>query len=98
MSDKIIEAITDVPNVILGGDTNARPTNKAMMAIEEHLDSVFGTELTTTFNMERKHNPGYATSVVDMLFVSSNISVQSHSCPDVDISDHLPLIVTFKVQ
>jgi endonuclease/exonuclease/phosphatase family metal-dependent hydrolase len=97
MSDIIIKAIRGKSNVILGGDTNARPTNKAMRAIEQHLHSVFGDELVTTFNMKHKSDPGYASSVVDMLFVSQNITVLSHKCPNIDLSDHLPLVATFKV-
>jgi endonuclease/exonuclease/phosphatase family metal-dependent hydrolase len=98
MSDVIINAIKDTPNVVLGGDTNAKPTNKAMTDIEDHLHSVFGNELTTSFNMKHKINPGYATAVVDMLFVSQNIIVQDHYCPDVDVSDHLPLVAKLKLQ
>jgi endonuclease/exonuclease/phosphatase family metal-dependent hydrolase len=94
MSETIIESIKDKNNVILAGDTNAKPTNKAMTAIEEHLNSVFGNELTTSFNMLRKDNPGYANAVVDMMFVSKNIKIQKRSCPQIDISDHLPLITT----
>jgi hypothetical protein len=97
MSEVIIEAIKDHPNVILGGDTNAKPTNKAIQAIEAHLKNIFGTELKSTFNMRRKDNPGYATACVDMIFVSPTIEVIEKSCPDVDISDHLPLIVTLDI-
>lgn len=97
MSQVIIKAVKDKPNVVLGGDTNAKPTNQAIINIEEHLKNVFGHELTTTFNMKRKDNPGYATAVVDMLLVSPQIKVLSHSCPEVDISDHLPLAATFQV-
>jgi endonuclease/exonuclease/phosphatase family metal-dependent hydrolase len=97
MSDVIIKAIQGKPNVILAGDTNAKPTNPAIAAIEEYLHSVFGNELTTTFNMLRKDNPGYATAVVDMMFVSPTITVQDYACVNVDISDHLPLVVTLQI-
>jgi endonuclease/exonuclease/phosphatase family metal-dependent hydrolase len=94
MSNTIIQAVTGKTHVILGGDTNAKPTNQAIRRIEEHLTSVYGQELQTTFNMKRKNNPGYATAAVDMFFVSRDIQVLSHSCPNVDISDHLPLVAT----
>jgi endonuclease/exonuclease/phosphatase family metal-dependent hydrolase len=97
MSNLVIDAIKDKKNVILAGDTNAKPTNKAMIAIEQHLKSVFGHELTTTFNMRHKDNPGYATAVVDMMFVSPNIQVIEHECPDVDVSDHMPLRATLEI-
>jgi endonuclease/exonuclease/phosphatase family metal-dependent hydrolase len=97
MSELIIEAIQGKENVILAGDTNAKTTNPAMRAVEQHLTSVFGDELPSTFNMRRKTNPGYATASVDMVFVSPNIRVTQKSCPDIDISDHLPLVVTLDV-
>ena len=97
MRDVIIDAIKDVPNVVLAGDTNAKPTNQAMIDIGQHLKSVFGSELKTSFNMRHKDNPGYGTAFVDMMFVNENIKVLKHDCPDVDISDHLPLVVTLGI-
>jgi endonuclease/exonuclease/phosphatase family metal-dependent hydrolase len=97
MTEAIIAATTDRPNVIVAGDTNAQPTNQAILDLEKHIPSVFGRELTSTFNMRHKTNPGYATARVDMVFASSNLKVISKSCPDVDLSDHYPLIVTFEI-
>lgn len=97
MSDAVISAIQGKQNVIVAGDTNATPGNQAIAEIEKHLTSVFGKELRTTFNMRRKDNPGYATAAVDMVFTSRNLNVISKSCPSVDISDHLPLIVTLEL-
>ncbi len=98
MSEAIIAATKGKANVILAGDTNAKPTNQAMLNVEQHLTSVFGHELTSTFNMRRKDNPGYATAAVDMVFVSQDINIVTRVCPDVDISDHLPLVVTLEIQ
>lgn len=97
MSNIVLDAIEGKANVILAGDTNAKSTNKAMLAVGEKLHSVFGQELKTTFNMRRKDNPGYATAAVDMMFVSPTIKVVAHDCPDVDISDHLPLTATLEI-
>lgn len=97
MSQVIIEAIQGKPNVLLGGDTNAKHTNQAMRDIEQHLKSVFGDELTTTFNMQRKDNPGYATAAVDLLFVSPEIETVSKTCPNVDVSDHLPVLAELRI-
>lgn len=47
--------------------------------------------------MKRKTTFGYATAVVDMIFVSGDICVTSKSCPKVDISDHLPLVCEFEI-
>ena len=97
MSEIIINGTKDKPSVVLTGDTNAKPTNPAMRAIEAHLNSVFDDRLKSTFNMRRKTNPGYATAAVDLMYVSPNIRVISAECPTVDISDHLPLVVSLDI-
>ena len=98
MAETVIDAVKDLPKVILGGDTNAKPYNLAIIDIEQRLKSVFGKdELPTTFNMRRKDNPGYATAPVDMILVSPLITVIDKDCPDVDVSDHLPLVATVEI-
>ncbi|USN96612.1 MAG: endonuclease/exonuclease/phosphatase family protein [Candidatus Nomurabacteria bacterium] len=98
MAQTVIREIEGLKRVILGGDTNAKPYNQAIIEIDQHLKSVFGKdELITTFNMRRKDNPGYASAVVDMIFVSPSIQVVEKSCPDVDVSDHLPLVATLEI-
>jgi endonuclease/exonuclease/phosphatase family metal-dependent hydrolase len=100
MGNIIYEEVTKTKNVILAGDFNLFPDTKAMEPIQQELHNVFKNELTTSFNMKRKTDPNtnYATSVVDMMFVSQNIKVLEHSCPEVDISDHLPLIATLEIK
>jgi len=97
MRDVILHEIEGKSNVILAGDTNAKYTNPVMQDIEKHLTNVFGDSLTTSFNMRRKDDPGYGTAVVDMIYVSPSITVLDKSCPDVDISDHLPLVATLEI-
>jgi endonuclease/exonuclease/phosphatase (EEP) superfamily protein YafD len=97
MSETILKAIDGKQNVILTGDSNAKETNPAMRAIEQYLQSVFGDEWSTSFNMRRKDNLGYASAVVDHMYVSPEIRVVSKSMPDVDISDHLPLVVELEI-
>ncbi len=94
---KTLAAIKDKPNVILTGDTNASQGNPVLKDLEQQLTSVFGRTLTTTFNMRRKDNPGYATAAVDHMYVSPSMQIVSKDCPDVDISDHRPLIVELKI-
>jgi len=97
MSKVMVAQTKGKQHVILAGDTNAKPTNQAMRNLEAHLTNVFGKELKSTFNMRRKTNPGYATAAVDLMYVSPDITVVEKACPDVDVSDHLPLVVTLKV-
>lgn len=97
MADTIINTISGKENVILGGDFNLNPNTEAVREIEKHLKSVFGVTLISTFNMKHKDDPGYATAAVDMMFVSPNIRVLEKSCPDVDVSDHFPLLATLEI-
>ncbi len=97
MSKVIVKSVTGKQKVILAGDTNVKPTNPAILNIEKQLKSVFGNTLPTTFNMRRKDNPGYASAAVDMIFVSNDIKVVAKDCPDLDVSDHLPLIATLQL-
>lgn len=83
--------------VIMAGDINAKPHNPAFERLT-HLNSVFGNELKTTFNMKRKHLPGYAESAVDMMWVSPDVAVLQKSCPQVEVSDHLPLIAELEIR
>lgn len=100
MARIIIEQAKDKKRVVVAGDTNAKPTNKAMLTIEEHLNSVFKDELKTSFNTRRKDMakfPGYGTAVVDLMYVSHDVKVLAKDCPNVDISDHLPLTATLEI-
>jgi len=97
MAEVVIEAVKDKQNVIVAGDTNAKQTNQAILDIEQHLVSVFKRDMTTTFNMRHKDNPGYATAAVDAVFIDRGMKVIEKQCPDVDVSDHLPLSVTVDI-
>ena len=97
MGEIIADKIKNMDNVILAGDFNMEANTKSIGKIAKYLKNVFEDELTTSFNMRRKTDLGYATAVVDMVFVSPDIKVLNCKCPDVDISDHLPLVCTFEV-
>jgi endonuclease/exonuclease/phosphatase family metal-dependent hydrolase len=97
MVEVILSQTKNKPNVILAGDSNAKPTNPAMRNLEKQLKPVFGSDLKTTFNMRRKDNPGYATAAVDLMYTSPDMKVLSRDCPDIDISDHLPLVVRLDI-
>lgn len=97
MSGKIIEEIKDKNNVLLSGDFNAQPNTVTIQNIEKYLLNVFKGTLKTTFNMKHKKDLGYATAVVDMIFVGKNMKVVSKSNPSDDVSDHTPLVVTVDI-
>jgi endonuclease/exonuclease/phosphatase family metal-dependent hydrolase len=101
MSKKIVTEIEKKQNVILCGDFNVQPNTETIQNIELYLINIFKDELTTSFNLTRKNLekfPGYATAVVDMMFASKDINVISHECPQVDVSDHLPLVIEIEVK
>jgi len=93
----LLDEITGKENVIIVGDTNALPTNPSIKRLSINIKNLFGTSIPTTFNMKRKDNPGFATSVVDMIFASDNFEVLQKYVPDVDISDHLPIVARLKL-
>lgn len=97
MAQTIVNSIGDKTNVILCGDFNVQEKTKTIELIEKRLINVFKGELTTSFNMQQKTNLNLATAVVDMVFTSPNIKIISKSCPQANISDHLPLLVTFEI-
>ncbi|MDP2649825.1 MAG: endonuclease/exonuclease/phosphatase family protein [bacterium] len=97
MSEKITSQVKDKENVILAGDFNVNYDTKTIGNVKNYLNNIFDGELKTSFNMKRKRDGGYATSAVDMIMVSKNIKVLSHLCPEVDLSDHLPLIAELEI-
>ncbi len=98
MSRVILEKLEGLKYVILAGDSNVRPNTETIHILESRLHSVFGNTLTTTFNLAKKVNPAiYRDASVDVIFCSKNISVIDSQCPQVDVSDHLPLTATFEL-
>ncbi|HVX57275.1 MAG TPA: endonuclease/exonuclease/phosphatase family protein [Candidatus Saccharimonadales bacterium] len=97
MVERTLAAMQGKPNVILTGDTNASNGNPVLDDLDAVLTDVFERKLPTTFNMRRKDKPGYATAAVDHMWVSPSFKVVSKDCPDVDISDHRPLVVTLEL-
>jgi endonuclease/exonuclease/phosphatase family metal-dependent hydrolase len=99
MCRTIAEMTASKQHTVFAGDTNLNPTNKTLAPINGQLESVFKHELSTSFNVRRKDLdkfPGYATAVVDLMYISHDMKILEHSCPDIDISDHLPLIATLR--
>ncbi len=95
MSEHILKEIGDAHPVVFAGDLNVDEKTQSVAQIEEKLVNVFKNQLKTSFNVSRKNlvtDPGFATAVVDMLFLSPDLKVVSSSVPQVDVSDHLPLV------
>ena len=104
MSSVITRRIKNLSNVVLSGDFNTRPYTHAIKNIEHYLRNIFKDELKTTFNVPRRlknihkqNETGYASSVVDMIFMSPQLKIVDHYCPAVDVSDHLPLVAILEI-
>lgn len=97
MSEKIINVIKNLDNVVLTGDFNVDEKSKTIGKIEKYLTNVFKGERVTSFNMKRKTNPSYGNTIVDFIFTSPNIQIIDHYTPQIDVSDHMPLVLLFEI-
>ncbi|MFA5778481.1 MAG: endonuclease/exonuclease/phosphatase family protein [Candidatus Paceibacterota bacterium] len=97
MSEKIIEQVSDKNHVILSGDFNITPKTNTIHNIEKILNNPFKDKLNTTVNFKRKNKANEKESVIDMIFISSDIKILDSYCPQVDVSDHMPLIIVFEI-
>lgn len=82
---------------ILAGDFNLLPQTQSVRISESYLKN-----LIKEFNIEKTRSnlsPFYGTPIfqqfADYTFVSNDINVKSFEVPDVEISDHLPMILEF---
>lgn len=93
-----LNAHGDMPT-ILTGDFNIRNESMAVKIIREKLtqhSELFETTLcrsTHPLFQKEPHNPGYG---IDHIF-TSNISVSGCQVRDVEVSDHLPLVLDFSL-
>ncbi len=97
MSDTIVKHIKGLPHTIISGDFNVDENTKTIAKLEKHLHNVFKGERTTSFNMHVKTDPQFTHAIADHLLVSQDLTVLEHSQPDVDASDHLPMVCTFNL-
>lgn len=97
MAERIVQEIKGKKNVILAGDFNTIPDTKTIKLIESMLSNVAKDRSETTFNMRQKTNPIFSKFIVDMIFISKNIQMKESSVPDVDISDHLPVVASVEL-
>ncbi len=100
MGDLIVREVGSDAPLLLAGDFNVNEKTHTIAKIEEKLVNVFKDALVTSFNLKHKDlvkDPGFATSVVDMMFLSPDVKILSKSVPQADVSDHLPLICEIEI-
>ncbi|MEK7497400.1 MAG: endonuclease/exonuclease/phosphatase family protein [Patescibacteria group bacterium] len=98
MGKIIVNEINGKQRVVLTGDFNVDRNTATMKYIQKELVDVFDGKLQTSFNMKQKFNPVLSNLVIDGIYVTPNIKVLKATCPNVNVSDHLPLITILEVK
>lgn len=97
MSKLIIKEIKTKQNILLAGDLNVAPHTITIKNIEKHLKNIFKNKIQTTFNTRQKTNPVFKNIVADYIFASPDLKIIDNYCPQVNISDHLPLVFSVEI-
>ncbi len=95
---------------IIGGDFNLLPNTKSIKMFESHgfKDLIKGFKIKTTrsnnaWKESKERNKGNGLlffgrqNFADYVFVSPELKVNSFEVPNIEVSDHLPLILDFEV-
>lgn len=86
---------------IIGGDFNLLPDTKSVKVFEENgyrnLIQEFDIKDTRGKINANKYEGKEIQKFADYCFVSKDVKVKSFEVPDIEISDHLPLILEFEV-
>ncbi len=85
------------PHVLLAGDFNVAPDTQTIAMIEHRLKNIFRGRLDGTFNPKQQKKKFTTNVTVDMVFASEAIKVIDSYCPNVDVSDHFPLVCVCEV-
>lgn len=98
-SKRIIDFFDRKGSRIIGGDFNLMPQTESIETFEisgyRNLVKGFGVKNTRNrLSWERFRNIQYFS---DYVFTSQEVTVKDFSAPDIEISDHLPLILDFEV-
>ncbi len=98
MSKAIIDALKGKERALFSGDLNTEPDTHALQNIRAIMQDPFFDNVTSTFNKKQKDTSTKSWDfVVDHVFVSQDISIHKAEIPDVDVSDHMPLVVEFSI-
>jgi len=100
-SQKLIDFFKEKEGLkIIGGDFNLFPETKSVQMFEEngYRDLIKEFEISTTRNHFTwdmyPDNPQYYS---DYVFVSPNVKIKGFLVPDIEISDHLPMILEIAI-
>jgi len=105
-SQKIIDVFENMSSPkIIGGDFNLLPDTKSIKLFEDagyrNLIKEFNIKKTRnklSWKIHSKDSEYFVKQYfADYVFTSSDVKVKSFEVPDIEISDHLPLILDFEV-
>ena len=98
-SNKIINdlALQAESEVIICGDFNLFPDTAPMKIFEKNLISLVDKFNIKTTRPATNELSSSKRNVVDFVWVSRGVKVNKFEVPDVEISDHLPLILDFDI-
>lgn len=97
MAETVLTELEPYTPLILSGDFNVDEPTETIGQLAGKWRNVFAGELSTSFNLRHKSGGGFATSVVDFMFVSEQWHIAHHATSDADVSDHLPLLATLSL-
>ncbi len=86
----------ELPTIIVG-DFNLFPETKSIKIIEKEFKNLITEYNIKTTRPDFKDHLDVWNNVVDYIFVNEKIKVNNFEVIDTDISDHLPLILNFKI-
>jgi endonuclease/exonuclease/phosphatase (EEP) superfamily protein YafD len=100
-SRQILDVLADgPPDVILAGDFNLLPEAKSIAMLGHRFRNLvceFAVPTTRSYLNPHRGTP-QEQKFADYVFVSSGVRIQGFVVPDVLISDHLPLILSFSIE
>jgi len=96
MCQTITDAVRGKQHTILAGDFNVISESKSIAIIENQLTNVFKGTIDGTFNPKQAKKKFTTNTTVDMVFASSDLKLLDFYRPDVDVSDHFPLVCVFE--
>ena len=94
LSSCLLSVTSGLNHVLIGGDFNMDYGIPSFKSIEAVYPCVFSSIPETTFNLQRKGDPGLGRRwmPVDMMFTSNDFQInQVEVLYQADVSDHLPL-------
>jgi endonuclease/exonuclease/phosphatase family metal-dependent hydrolase len=86
----------DCPTIIVG-DFNLFPDTPSMQVFYKDFTSLVDTHNITTTRPKSNELSNLERNVVDFVLVSKDIKVKSFEVLDLDVSDHLPLVLDFEI-